>query len=67
MLGAGLGLLFAPCSGAQTRRNLARQAKRAQIQATRMGRRIKQGIDSTVECGKALVNRQQNGHAVEAA
>ena len=56
-IGAGLGLLFAPWSGAESRRIMARQAKRAQLQATRVGRRIKRGIDVTVERGKSLVHR----------
>jgi len=54
-IGAGVGLLFAPWSGAETRRIVGRKAKRAQVQATRFGRRIKNGIDHTVEKGRALV------------
>jgi gas vesicle protein len=44
VLGAGLGLLFAPKSGAQTRRDLNRYAKKAQVQALRLGRSIQGGV-----------------------
>jgi len=56
-IGAGLALLYAPWSGAETRRIVARQAKRAQIQATRVGRKIKRGLDQTVERGMSFVHR----------
>ena len=35
VLGAGLGILFAPKTGSETRRDVARYARRAQVQATR--------------------------------
>lgn len=44
VLGAGLGLLFAPKSGVQTRRDLSRYAKKAQVQALRMSRSVQAGV-----------------------
>ena len=44
ILGAGLGLLFAPKTGAQTRRDLSRYAKKAQVQALRLGRSVQSGV-----------------------
>jgi gas vesicle protein len=68
VIGAGLGLLLAPQSGVETRRQLRRQAKRAQIQATRFGRRVKSGVDQTIERGKTLMaKRGEVGHVVEVA
>jgi gas vesicle protein len=48
-IGAGIGLLFAPQSGAETRRELNRYAKKAQVQATRWSRAIKSGIQEVVD------------------
>jgi gas vesicle protein len=45
IVGAGLGLLFAPQSGMETRRIIRHQARKAQIEATRLARRVKQGVD----------------------
>ena len=44
VLGAGLGLLFAPKSGVQTRRDLSRYAKKAQVQALRLSRSVQAGV-----------------------
>lgn len=48
VLGAGLGLLFAPKSGVQTRRDLSRYAKKAQVQALRMGRSVQAGVKDVI-------------------
>lgn len=66
VMGAGLGLLFAPKPGSETRRDLARYAKRSQITATRWGRAIQSGVKDVVARGRVNV---QNTHAarIEAA
>lgn len=66
VMGAGLGLLFAPKTGSETRRELARYAKKSQITATRWGRAIQSGMKDVVTRGRTHV---QNGQAarIEAA
>jgi gas vesicle protein len=49
ILGAGLGLLFAPKAGAQTRRDLSRYAKKAQVQAIRLGRSVQSNVKEAVD------------------
>ncbi|HEY7532418.1 MAG TPA: YtxH domain-containing protein [Nitrospiraceae bacterium] len=53
VIGAGLGLLFAPSSGVETRRGISRYAKRTQIQATRWSRAIQSGVKEAMERGRA--------------
>ncbi|HXF92819.1 MAG TPA: YtxH domain-containing protein [Nitrospiraceae bacterium] len=67
VVGAGLGLLFAPQSGAETRRTIGRYAKRAQIQAMRFGRAVKSGVTEAVERGKHLIQKRDQKPVVEAA
>jgi gas vesicle protein len=45
VVGAGLGLLFAPQSGTETRRFIRHHARKAQHEAGRLARRVKQGVD----------------------
>ncbi len=44
VIGAGLGLLFAPQTGVETRRNISRYARKAQAQTNRWGRAVKSGV-----------------------
>ena len=54
VIGAGLGILFAPKAGAETRRDIGRYAKKAQVQATRLGRSIQSGVQEVMNRGKQL-------------
>lgn len=64
---AALGLLFAPKTGAETRRDVARYAKRAQVQATRFGRSVKTGVSNVMERSKALVKKDEQKPMGQAA
>lgn len=66
-VGAGLALLYAPQSGVETRRQIRHYAKKTQVQATRIGRDLKDGVERAIERGKALVAKQEAPRAVEAA
>jgi gas vesicle protein len=44
VIGAGLGLLFAPQTGSETRRSISRYARKAQAQTNRWGRAVKSGV-----------------------
>src|SRR5690349_116939 len=49
VVGAGIGLLFAPQTGTETRREIARYAKRAQLQATRWSRAVQSGVKEVMD------------------
>ena len=49
VVGAGIGLLFAPQAGTDTRREIARYAKRAQLQATRWSRAVQSGVKEVMD------------------
>lgn len=55
VVGAGIGLLFAPQPGVETRRDIARYAKKAQIQATRLGRAVQSGVKGAMDRTKRPV------------
>ncbi|HXC66404.1 MAG TPA: YtxH domain-containing protein, partial [Nitrospiraceae bacterium] len=56
VIGAGLGLLFAPQTGAETRRGVSRYAKKAQVQATRWSRTVQSGVKEAMDRSKALMH-----------
>jgi gas vesicle protein len=58
-IGAALGLLYAPQSGVETRRQIKRYAKRAEVQALRYGREIKTGLARAVESGKTWLAKKE--------
>jgi gas vesicle protein len=68
IVGAGLGLLFAPQSGEQTRREISRYAKRTQIQATRWSRAIQSGVKEAMDRGRtAYMQHRESKPTIEAA
>ena len=54
-IGAGFALLYAPQSGAETRRQMRYYGKRASLEATRFGRNMKAKVEKAINNGKALV------------
>ncbi len=66
VVGAGVGLLYSPRPGAETRRHIGRYAKKTQVEATRLGRSVKSGVDKAIEYGKSVLPKRENGSAAEA-
>lgn len=64
VVGVGIGMLFAPRSGAETRRVMVRQAKRAQIEAIRVSRAVQSGVS---EMKKTLAAKRDTHSIGEAA
>ena len=67
VIGAGIGLLFAPQTGAETRRHVGRYAKKAQLQATRLSRTIQSGVKEVMDRSKPLVLKDDQTPRIEAA
>jgi gas vesicle protein len=67
VIGAGIGLLFAPQTGAETRRDVSRYAKKAQLQATRWSRTVQSGVKEVMDCSKALIRKDEQKPRIEAA
>ncbi len=67
VIGAGIGLLFAPQTGAETRRNVGRYAKKAQLQATRWSRTVQSGVKEVMDRSKSLVRKDDQKLRIEAA
>jgi hypothetical protein len=66
VIGAGIGLLFAPQTGAETRRDVGRYAKKAQLQATRWGRSVQSGVKEVMDRSKALIQKDVQRPRIEA-
>ena len=67
VIGAGIGLLFAPKAGAETRRDVGRYAKKAQLQATRWSRTVQSGVKEAMDRSKSLVRKDEQIPRIEAA
>jgi gas vesicle protein len=67
VIGAGMGLLFAPQTGAETRRDVGRYAKKAQLQATRWSRAVQSGVKEVMDRSKSLVRKDDQRARIEAA
>ena len=67
VIGAGIGLLFAPQTGAETRRDVGRYAKKAQLQATRWSRTVQSGVKEAMDRSKSLVRKDDQKLRIEAA
>src|SRR6266849_6438664 len=67
VIGAGIGLLFAPQTGAETRRDVGRCSKKAQLKATRWGRTVQSGVKEVMDCSKALIRKDDQKPRIEAA
>lgn len=56
-IGAGLALLFAPQSGKETRKYLARRAEDGKEYMTSVGKEIRKQAEDVVDKGKSLAAR----------
>ncbi|HSS30689.1 MAG TPA: YtxH domain-containing protein [Nitrospiraceae bacterium] len=66
VIGAGMGLLFAPQAGAETRREVGRYAKKAQVQATRWSRTVQSGVKEVMDRRKAITKKDEQKPLIEA-
>jgi gas vesicle protein len=66
VIGAGIGLLFAPQTGAETRREVGRYAKKAQLQATRWSRTVRSGVKEAMDRRKPVTQKDEQKPLIEA-
>ena len=67
VIGAGIGLLFAPKVGAETRRDVGRYAKKAKLQTTRWSRAVQSGVKEAMDRRKSLSHTEDERPRIEAA
>ncbi len=58
VIGAGLGLLFAPQTGSETRHDINRYARKTQAQTLRWGRSVQSGVKEVMDWSRGLVQRR---------
>ena len=66
VIGAGIGLLFAPQTGAETRRDVGRYAKKVQLKAARLSRLVQSGVKEVMDRSKSLIQRDNPRAHIEA-
>ena len=57
VIGAGIGLLFAPQTGAETRCDVGHYVKKAQLRATRWSRTVQSGMKEAMNRSKSLIHK----------
>ena len=67
VIGAGIGLLFAPQAGADTRRGVGRYAKKGQVQAARWSRTVQSSMKDAMDRSKSLLSKDEQRPQIEAA
>jgi gas vesicle protein len=67
VIGAGIGLLFAPQAGSETRCDVGRYAKRAKLQTTRWSRAVQSGVKEVMERRKSPSHTEGEKPKIEAA
>ncbi len=71
VVGAGVGLLYSPQTGEETRRqvrNYATQyAKKMRVEAAKLGGSVKSGIDRAMEYGKGALPKREKVSTAAAA
>lgn len=67
VIGAGIGLLFAPQTGTETRRDVVRYAKKTRLQATRLSRSVQSGVKEVMDRSKSFVRKDDQTPRIEAA
>lgn len=58
VLGAGMGLLYSPQSGSDTRKQLRHYAKKSKVHATKIQRTMKSKAEKVVDYGKSILPKK---------
>jgi gas vesicle protein len=67
VIGAGIGLLFAPQTGAETRCDVDHFVKKARLRANRWSRSVQSGVKEAVDRSKSLIHKDDQRARSEAA